>query len=87
MRIRRFRLGALNVGRMTETVISVVVIMIVLAALVPVLINASSNLSTTISNETSLSPLQPLVDNLPLLLVLGFIVAIVFVAVKIYSSE
>ena len=82
-----WRLGAISPEKVAGVVIGFVVIMIILSALLPTFIQSTNTLSSTIANETSLQPVKPLVDNLPLLFVLGVVIGLVFATIKIYKSE
>ena len=77
----------LNPTRIAEIIIGFVVVMLLLSALAPMFIQSSETFGQTIGNYTSLSPLKPLVDNLPLLFFLGIIVGLVILAIKVWKSD
>ena len=77
---------SLDPEKVAATIIGFVVIMIILSALAPTFMNSAETFSNTIGNYTSLSPLKPLVDNLPLIFFLGVIIGLVFLAIKIYKE-
>lgn len=84
---KMLRRGSISVEKIVGVVISFVVIMIVLAALLPTFMNATNTLSGTVANETSLAPVKPLIDNLPLLFILGVVIGLIFGVLKIYKES
>ena len=78
---------AIKIDEMVGIIVGIVVAVIILAAMTPTLIQSADTLGTTIGNNTSLSPLKPLVDNLPLLVLLAFIVGIILAVVKLFKSD
>ena len=76
-----------DAGKMVGTIVGIIVAVIVLAALTPSLISATNTFSSTVANQTSLSPIKPLADNLPLLVLLAFVVGIILAVVKMFKTE
>jgi len=71
----------------TKKIVGAMVLLIVIAALFPAYINSVSQFSAAIKNESSLSVLGPLADNLPLIMAIGIIVSVVFVGLDWIKSK
>lgn len=80
-------MARISVSSVTTLIISFVVIALLLGALTPVFMNSMSTFSETVGNYTELSPVKPLVDALPLLVILAICIGLVFTTIALFKGR
>lgn len=76
---------AINVKNIAASIIGISVALILLGALTPTLISGTNTFTSTISNTTGLDPLVPLANNLPLIVLLAFVIVIILGVINIFD--